>query len=178
MKNLITNKKGNYANVFVFIIMAFVITIFFGFMYYGFSAFDSALSTVQFDIGDTNFTNIVDSTWGQVFDAYSNLKTIAYVMIFGMILTIFAEAWVFRKPPIFLIFWIGTSIIGIIAGAYISNAYQLLLANADFGSTLESFKGASYMLLYLPYLSALVSLMAGLISLIGLNRSRREEEQL
>ena len=174
---IIKNKKGAYTDVFVFIIMAFAITVFFGIMYYGFSEFNDVLTTVQFDIGDTNFTTIVDQTWGQVFDAYDQLKTLAYVLIFGMILTMFTSAWMVRRPPIFLVIWIVVSLVAIIAGAYISNAYQLLLANPDFGSTLESFKGASYMLLYLPFLAGIISLFTGLISLIGLNKSRREEGQ-
>ncbi len=174
---IIKNKKGAYTDVFVFIIMAFAITVFFGIMYYGFSEFNDVLATVQFDIGDTNFTTIVNQTWGQVFDAYDQLKTLAYVLIFGMILTMFTSAWMVRRPPIFLVIWIVVSLVAIIAGAYISNAYQLLLANPDFGSTLESFKGASYMLLYLPFLAGIISLFTGLISLIGLNKSRREEGQ-
>ena len=177
MRKIINNKKGEYADVFIFIIMSFVIVVFFGIMYYGFTLFDNALSTIQFDIGDTNFTAIVDSTWGQVYDAYSQLRTLSYVLIFGMILTIFVSAWAVRRPPIFLVIWIITSLVAIIAGAYISNAYQLLLNNADFGSTLQSFTGASYMLLYMPYLAGIISLFSGLISLIGLNRSRREEGQ-
>lgn len=176
MKKIIPkNKHGAYADVFIFIIMAFVIVVFFGIMYYGFTLFNNALTTIQFDIGNTNFTNIVNSTWGEVYDAYGQLRTLSYVLIFGMILTIFVSAWTIRRPPIFLVIWIITSLVGIIAAAYISNTYQLLLANPDFGSTLQSFAGASYMILYLPYLAAVISLFSGLISLIGLNRSRREE---
>jgi len=173
------NKQGKYTDVFVFIIMAFAITIFFGIMYYGFSQFNDVLTSVQFDIGTgataTNFSTIVDQTWGQVFDAYDQLKTLSYVLIFGMMLTIFTSAYAVRKPPIFLVIWIITSLVAIIAAVYVSNAYQLLLLNADFGATLQSFAGASYMLLYLPYLAGIISLFAGLISLIGLNKSKREE---
>lgn len=177
MKNILRNKKGEYTDVFIFIIMSFVIVIFFGIMLYGFGIFNDALLSVQFDIGNTNFTNIVDSTWGEVFDAYDNLRTLSYVLIFGMILTMLVSAWAVRKPPIYLIIWIVVSLVGIIAGAYISNVYTMLLNNPDFGSTLESFKGASYMLLYLPYLAGIISLFSGLIGLIGLNRTRREEGQ-
>lgn len=175
MKKLLKNKKGNYADIFVFMIMAFVIVVFFGIMYWGFGLFNNALTSVQFSIGDTTFQSIVGSTWGEVYTAYGQLKTLAYVLIFGMMLTILVSAWAVRRPPIFLVIWIIASVVGIIAGAEISNAYQLLLNNPDFGSTLESFKGGSYMLLYLPYLAGIISLFSGLISLIGLNRSRREE---
>ncbi|KKN27026.1 hypothetical protein LCGC14_0868770 [marine sediment metagenome] len=175
MRKLIEDRRGNYADVFIFIIMSFVVVIFFGIMYYGFSLFDTALSTIQFDIGDTNFTTIVDQTWGEVYDAYDQLKTIAYVLIFGMILTMFINAWAIRRPPIFLIIWIITSLVSIIVGVYISNTYQLLLNNQDFGSTLQSFSGASYLILYMPYLAGIFSLLNGLISLVGINRSKREE---
>jgi len=177
MKKLMNNKQGTYADVFIFMIMAFVIVVFFGIMFYGFTLFNTALTSIQFDIGETNFTAIVNSTWGEVYSAYGQLRALTYVLIFGMILTILVSAWAVRRPPIFLVIWIITSLVAILAGVYISNAYQLLLTNPDFGSTLQSFTGASYMLLYLPYLAGIVSLFAGLISLIGLNRSRREEGQ-
>ncbi len=178
MRKLIEDRRGNYADVFIFIIMSFVVVLFFGIMYYGFSLFDTALSTIQFDIGDTNFTTIVDQTWGEVYDAYDQLKTIAYVLIFGMILTMFINAWAIRRPPIFLVIWIITSLVSIIVGVYISNTYQLLLNNQDFGSTLQSFSGASYLVLYMPYLAGIFSLLNGLISLIGINRSKREEGEM
>lgn len=178
MQNLVKNKKGAYADVLIFVIMAFIITIFFGIMYYGFTQMNNVLTSVQFNIGSgataTNFSNVVNSTWGQVYDAYGQLKTMAYVLIFGMILTILVSAWMVRSPPLFLIIYIIISIVGVIVGAYISNLYQGLLLNADFGATLQSFKGASYLLLYLPYLAGIVALFSGLISLIGLNRSRTE----
>ncbi len=179
MRKIIQNKKGAYADTFIFIIMAFVIVIFFGIMYYGFTKLNTVLTSVQFTMGDgtgyNNFTNIVNATWGEVYESYGSLKTMAYVLIFGMVLTILVSAWVVRSPPLFLLIYIIISIGGVIVGAYISNLYQTLLLNADFGSTLQSFKGASYMLLYLPYLAVILSLFSGLISLIGLNRSRREE---
>lgn len=173
--NLMKNKQGAFTDIFTFIIMSFVIVVFFGIMYYGFTLIDNAFTSIQFNIGDTNFTAIVDSTWGEVYDSYNLLKTLAYVLIFGMILTMLVSATVIRRPPIYLIVYIITSLVGIIAGVYISNAYQLLLNNADFGATLQSFSGASYLLLYLPYLAGILSLLMAILGLMGLNRSRREE---
>ena len=174
------DKKGAYTDVFTFIIMSFVIVIFFGIMFYGFTKLNDVLTSVHFDIGKgqptaTNFSNIVNSTWGQVYAGYGQLKTMAYVLMFSMILTILISAWVVKSPPLFLVIYIIVSIIAIIVAVYISNLYQGLLLNPDFGSTLQSFKGASYMLIYLPYIAGVVSLFAGLISLIGLNRSKYED---
>ena len=171
-------KSANYTNVFTFIIMAFVITVFFGIMYYGFTQLNTVLTTVEFDIGDTNFTEIVSKTWGEVYDAYAQLKTLAYVLIFGMIITMLASAWLVKRPPIFLVIWVIVSAVAVIVAVHISNSYLLLLSNADFGSTLQSFKGASYMLLNLPAIAVTLSLFSGLISLISLNKSKHETEGL
>lgn len=166
-------------DVFVFIVMSFLITVFFGIMYYAFTQMNTVLTSVHFDIGSgvhaTNFSNIVSSTWGEVYSSYSYLKTISYVLIFGMLLTILVSAWMVKRPPIFLLIYIIVSIGGVITAVYISNLYQSLLLNADFGATLQSFKGASYMLIYLPYIAGIISLFSGLIGLIGLNKSPREE---
>ena len=178
MRSIIKDKTGSYADIFVFIIMSFIIVVFFGMMYYGFSKVDTVLTGIQITTGDGtgygNFTNIVDDTWGEVFDAYAQLKIIAYVLIFGMIFSILVSSYMVKSPPIFLIIYIIISIVGIIAGASISNVYQGLLLNAEFGSTLQSFRGASYLLLYLPYLAGIVALFSGLLSLIQLNKSKVE----
>jgi len=171
---LIKNKKANYTNVFKFIIMSFIIVVFFGIMYYGFTQLNTVLTSVQFDIGETNFTAIVGQTWGQVYDAYGQLRTLAYVLIFGMILTMLTSSWLAKRPPIFLVIWVIVSAVAVIVAVHISNAYQLLLNNVDFGATLQSFAGGSYMLLYLPQISVVISLFSGLISLISLNKSKHE----
>jgi len=172
INKLIKNKEANYTNVFKFIIMSFIIVVFFGIMYYGFTQLNTVLTSVQFDIGETNFTAIVSQTWGQVYDAYSQLKTLAYVLIFGI--TMLTSSWLVKRPPIFLVIWIIVSAVAVIVAVHISNAYQLLLNNVDFGATLQSFAGGSYMLLYLPQISVVISLFSGLISLISLNKSRHE----
>ena len=184
MRNLskIKNKRASYTDIFTFIIMSFVIVVFFGIMYYGFTQLNNVLTSVHFDIGSgeyaTNFTNIVNQTWGQVYNSYGQLRTLTYVLIFGMIITMLTSAWLVKRPPIFLVIWIITSAISVIVAVYISNAYVLLLNNADFGATLQSFSGSSYLLLNLPAIAVTVSLFSGLISLISLNKSKHESEGL
>lgn len=174
------NKKGNYGSVFLFVVMAFLIVVFFGLMYYGFGKMNTVLNEVQFTMGNgqghNNFTNIVKDTWGQVYDSYGQLKTVAYMLIFGMIFSILISSWMIKSPPIFLVIYLFVAVGGIIVGAYISNLYQGLLLNPEFGATLQSFKGGTYLLLYLPYLAGIVAFLSGLLSLIGLNRNKTENE--
>ena len=171
------NKKG-YTSVFKFIIMAFIIVVFFGIMYYGFGQLNTVLTSVNFDVGASNFTTIVGQTWGQVYDSYAQLRTLAYVLIFGIIITTLLSAWLVKRPPIFLVLWVIVSAVSVIVAVHVSNAYLLLLGNADFGTTLQSFKGGSYMLLNLPAIAVVLSLFSGLISLISLNKSKHETEGL
>jgi hypothetical protein len=178
MRSIIKNKRGSFADIFVFIIMSFVIVLFFGMMYWGFTKMNTVLTSVKFDIGTgehaTNFSNIVDSTWGEVYDAYGQLRTMAYVLIFGMILTILVSSWAIKNPTIFVILYIIISIGAIIVSVYISNTYINLLNNQDFGSTLQSFKGGSFILLHLPLIAGVLTLFSGAISLIPFNRGRSE----
>jgi len=178
MKLIQKNKKANYTKVFTFIIMAFAITLFFGIMYYGFTQLNTVLTSVSFDVGETNFTEIVDSTWGSVYDSYSQLETLAYVLIFGMIISMLGSAWLVKRPPIYLVIYVIVSAVAIIVATHISNAYLLLLNNADFGATLQGFQGSSYILLNLPAIAVVISLLSGLISLISLNKSKHESEGL
>ena len=175
MRSIIKNKKGSYADVFIFVIMSFLIVLFFGLMYFGFGKINTVLTNVQFSMGNgegyNNFSNIVSATWGQVYDAYGQLKVFAYILIFGMIFSILMSSWLIKSPPIFLILYLIVSVGGIIIGAIISNVYQGLLLNNDFGATLQSFKGATYLLLYLPYLAGIVAFLSGLLSLMGLNKN-------
>jgi len=95
-----------------------------------------------------------------------------------MIITMLASAWLVKRPPIFLVIWVIVSAVAVIVAVHISNSYLLLLNNADFGSTLQSFKGSSYILLNLPAIAVTLSLFSGLISLISLNKSKHETEGL
>ena len=172
--------QANYGDIFVFIVMSVVIVLFFGLMYFGFSKINIVLGNVDLIIGDgqgyNNFTNIVDVTWGEVYDSYDSLKTLSYVLIFGMLISILLGSWLVQAHPIFLVFYIISSIGGVIVSAYVSNMYQGLLTNAEFGATLVSFKGASYMILYLPYLSAVIGLIGALIMFISLNKNKTRNE--
>lgn len=174
------NKRGNYGSVFMFLVMAFLIVVFFGLMYWGFGQMNNVLTSVHFTMGNgegyNNFSNVVSSTWGHVYSAYGQLKTLSYVLIIGMILTILISSWIVKSPPIFLVVYLITSIGSIILAVYLSNSYQTLLLNTTFGATLQSFKGASYLLLELPYVAAVVSVLSGLISLIGLNKNKTSNE--
>jgi hypothetical protein len=179
-RSLIKNKKGAYGDVFIFLTMAFLIVLFFGLMYWGFGKMNTVLISVDFQMGDgegyNNFSNIVDATWGEVYDSYDQLKTLSYVLIFGMIITILLGNWLVKAHPIFFVIYLLVSLGAIIVGAYLSNTYMDLLNNADFGSTLASFKGASYFILYLPYLGAVITLIGSVIMFISMNKNKTLNE--
>lgn len=176
LRKIVDNKKGSYADVFIFMIMAFIITVFFGLMYYGFTQVNTTLEGIEITFGDgqdyNNFTNIVNATWGEVYDSYGQLKTLTFVLIFGMIINILVANWLVKAHPIWVIPYIIVSLGAIVASAYISNTYADMLLNLDFGSTLQSFQASSYLLLYLPQLTAVVTLIGVLIMMIGMNKNK------
>ncbi len=176
------NKKGqltaSYGDVFVFIIMSFVVVVFFGILYFGFGQVETVLQNVQIDFaGDSfaNFSEVVDATYGEVYDAYGLLRIITYVIIFSMVLTILISNYLVRINPVFFIIYILVCIIAIIVSAYVSNTYEGLLLDPTFGSTLMSFEGSSYIMLYLPAWATVISLVGGLIMFMGIIRTRNQE---
>lgn len=177
------NKRGqtsaSYADVFIFIIISFVVVVFFGILYYGFGQVEDVLVNVDLQFsGDgqfANFSEIVEGTYGEVYDAYGFLRIITYAIIFSMVLVILISNYLVRINPVFFILYVMVCMVAIIVSAYVSNTYESLLLDPTFGSTLMSFTGSSYIMLYLPYWATVITLVGALIMFMGIIRTRNQE---
>jgi len=182
-KKSFMNNKGqisaSYADVFLFIIISFVAVVFFGILYFGFGQVETVLKSVEMDFsgssGFSNFTDVVDATYGQVYDAYGFLRIITYVIMFSMVLVILISNYLVRINPVFFLLYIMVCMVAIVVSAYVSNTYEGLLLDPTFGSTLMSFEGSSYVMLYLPYWVTVITLVGGLIMFMGIIRTRNQE---
>jgi len=182
-KKSFMNNKGqisaSYADVFLFIIISFVAVVFFGILYFGFGQVEDVLKSVEMEFsgssGFSNFTDVVDATYGQVYDAYGFLRIITYVIMFSMVLVILISNYLVRINPVFFLIYIMVCMVAIVVSAYVSNTYEGLLLDPTFGSTLMSFEGSSYVMLYLPYWVTVITLVGGLIMFMGIIRTRNQE---
>lgn len=164
------NKRGQAGDLFMFMAIAIVVTLFFGLMIYGFGMLNATLSGINTPVGNSNTTigQISDQTIGQVNTAFGNLRMIAIAMIIGMILNILLSSFLTQKHPAFIILYLLITIIAIVVSVPISNFYETLLADGTLGSTFASFTGSNYIILNLPFIVALIGSFGMVFMMIGI----------
>jgi len=167
------NKQGYILDIIVFVIMAFVIIMFFGLYYYGHGLIKDKLVGIEMQIGtgETNFTDIVSTTIVPVHEGLNLLKTLTFVLIFGMVITIFLSNFLVRVHPAFFILYLFVIISAVILSAYISNSYEtFLVGDYVFSSTLQEFTATNFIMLNLPIWTTIVGLFGTFFLMAGILR--------
>jgi len=180
MRKIIENKKAGFTDLFIFMIVAFVLVLFCGvFIYITTEARDEIRDNIEGMnlIGDgrgNNATQVVDYTLGSAINSFNALYWITGFLIFGMIIAIFIGSYMVTTKPIFFIPYIFIVFIAVIIAVAISNAYETLYANATLNSTLAGFTGSNWVLAKLPIVVAIVGMAGGIIMF---SRMGKREEQ-
>ena len=176
MKQLLNNKKGSYASLFVFMIVGFILILCcVAFVYIGTTTYDKLLeNTDAFDkaLEGSEITGeeAITSTFGNVTTSYNVLKWATVVLIVAMILSILITSFLIRARPVFFVGYIFVVIIAAIVSAPMSNAYETVYNNPALASTFTGFWGASYIFLNLPVWVVVIGLIAGIIMFAGMVR--------
>jgi len=166
-----SNKKGSVIDMIIFIVFALVIVVFFSLWYYGFGLVNNVFSGMTQTVGNNvSISSIANDTVGNVYSGLSTLKILAWVLIVGMMLTIFVSNFLVKVHPVFFFVHFGMVVISIVCSVYVSNAYETLLTNTAFGGTMQSFTGGTFILLYLPYIVTVVGLMGMVFLMSGILR--------
>jgi len=164
---MMLNKKAQYTDIFIFMIISLVLLFVSGiFIYLGVTVKNELNEAViGIEVGDTvNYTEVVDSTLGDLNSAYSTLYWLSILIIVGMIISIFIGSYMVTTRPIFFVPYIFIVIIATIVAVGISNAYQLVLSEAtELASTFQGFLGANFIMFYLPVWVVVISFVGGII---------------
>lgn len=169
------NKKGGYMDIFLLIILAFVIVVICGvFIYMGNTIEDKLHEELDDKNMSLNMTVLIDDTMGKVNVAYASLRWISLFLIIGMIIAIFIGSYMVTSRPVFFVPYIFIVIIGVVLSASISNAYEMLRADKTIGPTFASFVGSNFLLANLPILIAVVGIGGGILMF---TRIHKGEEQ-
>ena len=87
------NKRGGFTDIFLFLIFAIIIALIIGiFIYLGLRTSDQLHESMdEMDIGtaETNVSETIDDTFGQVNVAMASLRWLGVLVIFGMIFGMF-----------------------------------------------------------------------------------------
>lgn len=148
------NKRGGTADLFIFMILSFIILIMCAVFIYisgkAYAEVRTATSDMPDIAGAKNITQIVDSTLGQVDSTYQALYWISLMLIFGMVISIFIGSYLVTTKPIFFIPYIFIVIIAVIVAVAISNAYEQIIQTEILANIFAGFIGANFIMLKLP----------------------------
>ncbi len=172
IKKLRKNKKGSLVDIIVWIVIGFVTVTFLALWTYGFDKMTVAMGNID-SSGDINFSKHVDATFGVVNNQMSGLQSIAFIIMFTLAIGILLTNFFVKAHPVFFILYILIIVIAVIFAVNISNIYMnTLLPHDDFGSTFQEFKGASFIMEYLPLWTIVIGFLGALFLFAGIMRDR------
>lgn len=169
------NKRGAFADLFIFMILAFVLIFISAIMIYiANTTTDKLHETMDgMDLGDgsgNNVSVVIDNTVGVTALTFQALYWITALVIFGMILGIFIGSYLVTTKPVFFIPYIFIVIIAIIVSVPLSNAYETLSNQADLSSTFVGFTASNFIMLNLPIWITIIGFVGGMIMFARMGR--------
>lgn len=169
------NKRGDFAGIFIFIIMALIIVFVSGIFIFIGNTTEAQLQAQLGDkmFGDVNGSEVVTSTFGKVNLSYDALYWVSVFIIFAMMMGIMIGSYMVTTKPVFIIPHIFISIIAVFVSVGISNAYETVVSNPTLAETFSGFIGANYILLNLPII---VTILAFTGAIIMFSRMGKKEE--
>lgn len=163
------NKHGGFTDLFIFLIVAFVIVLVsVMFIYFGNTTHDSLQETLgQMEgLGDTvgnNASQVIDNTMGVVNSTFQALRWISTFLIVGMLISIFIGSYLVTTKPIFFIPYIFIVIIAIVVSVPISNSYEQLSLEPTLATTFAQFTSTNWIMLNLPIWITIIGIGGGII---------------
>ena len=172
------NKHGGFTDLFIFMIVAFVLVLFSGVFIYITNETNDQLEEILPNI-DTlnddgrNATETMQDTFGVANASFNALYWISIFLIFGMIIAIFIGSYMVTTKPVFFIPYLFVVIIAVVVAVAVSNAHETLIANETLASTFAGFVGSNWILSKLPIIISVVGIAGGIIMFVRMGK--REE---
>lgn len=174
------NSKGSIIDILIWLVVSFVIVMFFALWVYGFNLITVELVAIDATIGnDTSFSSIAQDTFGVVnTQQTTGLHLLAFVMIFMMGLSILITNFLVKAHPAFFIVYLFIIIVAFIASVYLSNQYESFMTDNLLGETIRDFKGASFIMLYLPIWTSVIGIFGAIFLFAGIIRDSGSGESI
>lgn len=164
-------KKGAILDILVWIILSFIIILFFGVWIYGYNLITEQLTGIDANVLGNNISDIAQDTFGKINPIQTrSLHTLAFVMMFSMIISIFVTNFLVKSHPVFFIVYIFVIIAAVIVSVHISNEYESLLSNDVLGATLSEFSASNFIMMNLPLWVTIVGVFGAIFLFMGILR--------
>ena len=173
------NKKGLATiTVFSFIFLVFIWILFIGILATIFNLTTTNLD-LDVNIGQVNLSEPVRDTFGQINTGLlAGIDTIGYVIIFGLIITMFTNAYIFRgeHPKLCAIIDIILLVFAYIVAIYVSNTYEILIHSTSILNVyIVNLPRTSTFILRLPIYVSIIGIIMMILSYAGFPRNTEEE---
>lgn len=165
-----TNKRGNLADIFIWMIIGFIVVVFFGLWMYGHNIITNVIVGID---GGSSAVNISDAglkTFGAINNSMPLLQTLSFGIIFAMAISILISNFLVRAHPVFFVVYFLISVVAVVFSVYLSNAYETLLSGSAFSETLVGFSASNIVLSNLPIWTTIISLAGAVFLFIGMIR--------
>lgn len=176
---MLKGKKAGFTDLFIFMIISFVLVVILGVFIYITNASTDELRENFEDMdlaGDgrgNNASAVLDYTLGPTVTSFNSLYWITSFLIFSMIIAIFIGSYMVTTKPIFFIPYIIFTFIAVVVAVVISNAYETIALDPTLNSTFLKFVGANWVLAKLPIVVSIVGIAGGIIMFVRMGK--REE---
>lgn len=175
MQTLSKNKRGGISDLFLLMIAGFMFTLLAAAFMLAFGIVTSNLIAIDTGAGNANVSAAATTTFGNINIALQQLRWWTFALIMGFSISIFISNFLIRINPVFFIFHIVITMIAVVVGIIISNAYELVYtSNNLFGAELQTFVGTSWMLLNLPIIITIIGVLGGVFQFIGITRDTQQ----
>lgn len=175
------NKKGiATANLFWFIIIAFIAVIILGTFLFCYNVITNSFLDSGLDaVGQVNLTEATENTIGKINTSMlDHADVIAIFFLFGMVIAMFLVAYLTRdeNPAIFFVLDILIIIFAYVLAVYITNSYETILKVLPFSSVFTTnLNYATSFLLLLPRITVIVGVIIMIISYSAIPKTKEEE---
>lgn len=180
MKQRKPNKKGAVTDIFVFIILSFVVGVV-CIMFYMISnitldELNENAPSVQRSLSDgNNFTEIIKDTYQAYPRSLESLKWITVMLLVGLALGVMLSGYlVINVNKGFFILHIMIIILAVVIAVPLSNTYEILSEDATLSPYFSGFVGLGYIMNNLPSWTVVIGVLSSIIMLVGVIRSENQ----
>jgi hypothetical protein len=172
-------EKDGQFNPFTFllytVVAIFIIAVICGFWLYSAGVITNAMigigkSNEQYagQPGYVNETQIVNQTFATWNNQIQQLKNIAFVLVFGLLFCTVILNIASKYHPIWAWVYLAVIAVDVIGAWIVSSEYSTLLIGNPLSSALNSLTYVDYLILYLPYITAVIGLIGGIFLFVNI----------
>lgn len=173
------NKKAQSFAIFTVICVSVIFIIGLGFIMFASNEVNKGLMSVDEMVGQVNFTESVENTWGKFNDGlFQSANLMGIMVLFGLFIGLLLNAYFNRnkRPALFFIVDIFIIFAAFIVSGYVADSYEILLGITEFEEVfVENLNLVAKMMLNLPIIVLIFGVLTMIISYSGLPAQREEQ---